>query len=754
MKKRIFALCLSVLMIISVLSACSSSSAIVAPGVFNEDFDKKSPASFVAAENDRYSLKWEKADKRIVLFDKEKNIPWSYQPYNSFEKKYDQDGYEIQNHPQILSPISITYRDTLKFVTDTSLGYNASVKKNDFEVSKIDNGISITYHFEKEQFSITVDYVLRQDSLMMSIDPKKITEGETYKLISVSVAPFFCAIPNQTENSYLFVPSGSGALVNADYETEDVISITEEIYGSDARRPDNNTFKTYTNNVRLPVYGMKNGNIGVAAIIEEGAEAALINVRAGNKNIGYSSVSADFELRSYDVLPLANGTGTRLLYSQEFTSNPLSVGFYPLYDDKANYVGIAETYRNYLKKNGSYESVKEETILNLQMLGGTNITKSLLGVPYDTVFATTTVNQAQLMLEELTKETGVKSAVSLFGFGQSGLEIGKIAGNFKLNKSIGSKKDMKKLAAYCAENGIQLYMDYDTVQFKKNSSTAKKGKQSAKATSGRAISLYYYHMRSGTLNSAGTGWNNSSTFTVVSRNLLPEILNKTVKSAKKMGLTGVSYSTLSSIAYSDHDHQEYYAKGQMANQVTAEFKKVREQGMSILASNANAYAAAQADYVFDAPLKSSRFDIYDTDIPFYQIVFKGSVPMASTTLTTSGDVQKDILLSVESGSGLTFALSYTYSNDVIGSSDVRYFGSNYAVVKNLITETVAKHKDYYNAISGAKIINHEIVSDTLRATTFDNGVKVYVNYSDKAVNTPVGKIEPMSYIYKTGGEQQ
>ena len=146
MKKRIFALCLSVLMIISVLSACSSSSAIVAPGVFNEDFDKKSPASFVAAENDRYSLKWEKADKRIVLFDKEKNIPWSYQPYNSFEKKYDQDGYEIQNHPQILSPISITYRDTLKFVTDTSLGYNASVKKNDFEVSKIDNGKLPYFH--------------------------------------------------------------------------------------------------------------------------------------------------------------------------------------------------------------------------------------------------------------------------------------------------------------------------------------------------------------------------------------------------------------------------------------------------------------------------------------------------------------------------------------------------------------------------------------------------------------------------------
>lgn len=740
-------------MLLGVLSGCSGTAA-VAPAPFNEEFDKKSPASFTAAENDRYILKWEKEEKRIVFYDKEKDIPWSYQPYESFEKKFDADGFEITNHPQILSPISITYRDTLKFVTDSVLGYNGSIRKNNFEVSKIDNGISVTYHFEKEQFSISVDYTLRDDSLLMTVDPKKITEGEAYKLISVSLAPFFCSIPNKTEDSYLFIPSGSGTLVYADYESEDVINITEEMYGTDARRPSDNTFKTYTSNARLPVYGMKNGNMGVAAIIEEGAEAALISVRSGNKNIGYSAVSADFELRSYDVLPLANGTGTRLLYSEEYTSNPISIGFYPLYDGDADYSGIAQTYKAYLKKQGAYKSVKEESILNLQMLGGTTVTQSVMGVPYDTVFATTTVLQAQLMIEELTKATGVKSAVQLSGFGENGLEIGKIAGNFKLNKAIGSKKDMKALAAYCQQNGVQLYMDYDTVQFKKNSSAAKKGRGSAKATSGRAITLYYYHMRSGTLNSAGTGWNNSSTFTVVSRALLPEILNKTVKSSKSMGLSGISLSTLGSIAYSDHDYQEYYAKGQMANQVTQEFKKLREQGMSVMVSDANAYAAAQADYVFDVPLKSSRYDIFDVDVPFYQMVFKGSVPMAGTTLTTSGDVQKDILTCVEAGAGLTFALSYNYSNDVIGSSDVRYFGSNYAVVKDLITETVTKHKDYYSAISGAAIIGHEILSDTLRATTFDNGVKVYVNYSSEAATTPAGTVEPMSYIYKTGGEQQ
>ncbi len=753
MKKRIISICLSVLVILSLLSGCSGTAA-VGPAPFNEDFDKKSPASFTAAENDRYTLKWDKEERRVVLFDKEKNVPWSYQPYQSFEKKYDEDGYEINNHPQILSPIFITYRDTLKFVTDSVLGYNGSVKKNDFEVEKIENGLSITYHFEKEQFSITVDYTLREDSLLMTIDPKKITEGDTYKLISISVAPFFCSVPNATEDSYLFVPSGSGALVHSGTATDDVITITEEMYGTDARRPDNNTFKTYTGKVRLPVYGMKSGNRGITAIIEEGAEAALVNVRSGNVNIGYASVSADFELRSYDVLPLANGTGTRLLYSEEYTSNPMSVGFYPIYDEDADYVGMAKVYREYLKKNGAYESVKEESMLNLQMLGGTNVTQSVLGVPYDKVFATTTVKQAQLMIEELTKATGIKAAVQLSGFGESGLEIGKVAGNFKLNKAIGKKKDMKALAAYCEENGVQLYMDYDILQFKKNSSAAKKGRESAKATSGRAITLYYYHMRSGTLDSSGRGWNNSSTFTMLSRSLIPEILDKTVKSAKAMGLGGVSLSTLGKIAYSDHDHQEYYAKGQMANQVTAEFKRLREQGMSIMVSDANAYAAAQADYVFDVPLDSSRYDLYDEDIPFYQIVFKGSVPMASTTLTTSGEDQKDILASVEAGVGLTFALSYNYSNDVISSSDVRYFGSNYSVVKGLITETVAQHKDYYSAISGAAITNHEILSDTLRATTFDNGVKVYVNYSTKAATTPAGTVEPMSYIYTTGGEQQ
>ena len=65
---------------------------------------------------------------------------------------------------------------------------------------------------------------------------------------------------------------------------------------------------------------------------------------------------------------------------------------------------------------------------------------------------------------------------------------------------------------------------------------------------------------------------------------------------------------------------------------------------------------------------------------------------------------------------------------------------------------VKKNKNYYNAIANSSIVDHEIVSETVRKTVFDNGVTVYVNYGQQSAETPVGTVNALSYVF-TKGEQ-
>lgn len=707
----------------------------------------ENPESFIAADNEEYALKWEKEDRRVVLFDKKNNIQWSYMPSQAMEKRYDADGYEIANHPQIISPISITTFDKTKQVTEKVIGYNSSVKKNSFSISKIANGLSIAFSFEKEEICISVDYILRDDSLLISIDPTKISEGDKCILTSVSIAPFFCSVENKTDNTYLFMPSGCGGIINADVEKADAVDFSEEMYGIGSRRPNESAIKTITTNLTMPVYGAKNNDRALMAIIENGSESASINVNYGNENIGYSSICAVFDVRSHTTLYKNENWGEVQKFSDELTLNTMSVGFYPLYGKDADYSGMARKYREYLESNGMVKSSEEEKMLNLEILGGINNTISVLGIPYDTLYPTTTIEQAEKMVSEIYSATNQSLVVQLCGFGESGLEIGKLAGNLSINKKLGSEKELRNLGKTCSDRDISLYFDYDVLQYKENSSLSSVKNDSARAVNNRNIRLDYYYLWSGTVDSSGKGLNNSSKFTLIKRSLIPDILDKVVATSQRNKLNGISLSTLGRIAYSDNSEQKYYSKGQMPEQINSEILRIKGENQNVLLSSANAYAAQAADYIFDSPMQSSQYDFIDEDIPFYQMVFKGNIPLATPPLTLSGNIEDSVLKAIETGTGLTFALSYDYSNEIVGNSDVRYFGSNYSGMKSKIASIVNDNRDYYSKIKGEKIVNHQIISDEVRCTEFSNGLKVYVNYSDKDVETPLGIVKSKSYIF-------
>lgn len=80
-------------------------------------------------------------------------------------------------------------------------------------------------------------------------------------------------------------------------------------------------------------------------IIEKGAEYAWIEAQAGYKNIGYAGVGSGFRLRGAETVYVpglyGNYNATPYYAHNIIDVDYLSVGYYPLSGDQANYAGMA-----------------------------------------------------------------------------------------------------------------------------------------------------------------------------------------------------------------------------------------------------------------------------------------------------------------------------------------------------------------------------------------------------------------------------
>ena len=737
MNKLIKQLVLLMLSLLVPITCSGCSVAVQKSKLYKENFEIKTYTNTTVTENDNFRLDWDNENKRIILVDKAKRINWSTTPEQALNPGLDEFGYPKTVHPQLTSPIVIEYIDSETQEISLLTASVASIMNDSVSVEAIDNGIKATYYFPDAEIAVPVEYTLLKNGVNIAIDTAGIQE-KSYMLWKVKLAPFMCSFANNTDNAYLFVPSGSGALIYKKQESDVPVRYSQEIYGTDCGRYLEYEEDSATENeIRLPVYGAKMGNKALCAIIEDGAESASIEVSAGAANIGSSAVNASFEVRGYQWVKVKKGY--QKLFSESVSNNKYSVSFYPLYGDDADYVGMADIYREYLKQKYNLENTIKENSLALKFIGGSSVKNSFLGIPYNDFYATTTVNQATEIVTELYESTGEKMSVNLVGFGQGGINVGKIAGGFKLDSDLGDKSDLEKFVKYCKDNGISSFMDFDAVRFNKTAGGLSTLSDKAVTVNGQVVNCYSYNVWSRTRDF------DYENYSLASRSKLFDISERIRNTTSELGLTGVGLDTLSNYCYSDYSKAESFIKGNMPKDVAKILSDFKKNKINIAVNNANDYAAAYSAQIYDVPLESSGHILFDEDIPFYEIVFKGYAPMSSPSVNLVANYRETTLKAIEAGIGLTYTLINNYDTRLLASSESAFYGSKYSDIKPYIEKSVSENKDYYNKINGATIKDHIIYKNGVRKTVFDNGYSVYVNYSDKIQTVSDVTVEPLGY---------
>ena len=744
MKKIISILCC--ISVIFTLSACGN------PESGLKKFDKTAqswvPSNPLIAENENYKLEFDQNTGGVFLTELATGETWGTSPTASDEVQVDEYGIPIKKHPKTQSPVTIRYRDYKNNSIYQSFTFSEVITGGRIRCAKGEDSLLVEYYFDAAEIMIPVEYKLLGDSVQITVDPKRIQENDN-TLFEVTIAPFWCASKNNTPDSYLFVPSGSGALVNTDERSRQGESFSAQIYGRDYTK-ELQTNVSVGEDIKLPVFGARiNSNKATVAIITSGAESGLIEATAGSTAIGYSSVYTTFQVRGtteHSAQVFVGKESESTVFTNLTVKQPYSVRFYPLTGDDADYNGMAECYRNYLKGKKKLTESKEEFPLAVSFVGGTMVTKSFLGIPYKSFFATTTLSEAEDIVSDLNKKIGTAFPITLQGFGESGIDIGALAGNFKVNKDTGGNKALKSLKELCKKNGNQLYMDFDLVRFSQSANGFSANSDTVYDATNKKSLQYLY-------NPSTRNYNKKTKHYLLRHTELSDASEKLISKTEDLALNGISLATLSNMLYSDYKNKkasDYYCAVGTEKLVSDIFAAVKKSGKKVMANNANSYAAVNADIITDTAVTSSGENIFFAEIPFYQMIFKGYVPMYSSSQNLSEDYKELLLKSVEGGCGLNYTLTAKWDNCLIDAAYPVFYNSVYDEVSELIVENYERLEAYYKAINGAHIVSHKILSNNVRETVFDNNVSVYVNLSESTVSSPAGEISPCDFIVKEG----
>lgn len=616
--------------------------------VLSDKYNQLLSAVRFVTENDNLALFVNDDNGMIAIKDKKTDYMWWSTPVGSGHDPI-ATGTIVS---ELQSAVSLVYGEPAKrATTNMRSASDASVKVKDKG-----DGVLITYDFKSAGISIPVMYELEEDCLTAVVETANIEEDDTSNatgkiLTSLTVMNNFGAAGSKDEG-YFVIPDGSGALINFNNGKTDTKAYSQSVYGSDLtavplQEPD------VTEQVYLPMYGIVNGDNAMMVVCSEGDANAKIKASvSGQSKSSYNVCSFEFTLRSTDNYYMSGDNTTTLTVFEEgdIKTEKIELRYYPLEDtaeDGMDYIDVANAYRDYLLNEDKIGDDAEncDTGLYVDIYGGVEKTRSVLGIPVTMKTALTTCEQAEKIMQSIIDAGGADMVVSYNNWTNDGIK-NKIDVDAKASGTIGGKGDFEDLLAYAENQGVDLYPMIKNSGFKSGN-----GYFTFKDTTIRVSGSY---ARQYTYNLAyGTQQTSKKPLSLITPTAFPEIFTDLSESIADKGIKKIGLSELTSSLYGDYG-KNLAGRAKAQELLCESYEKLEGSAESILGNTANAYALPYVDRISNVPLQSSGYDIFDADIPFYQIVLHGLKSYSGTAVNGSADVNETILRSVAAGGGVHF----------------------------------------------------------------------------------------------------
>jgi len=723
--QKLLALLLITAALGALLNACTSQSPppvpdIQSPDTLNPETTGVLPAGSgmtQCASNDNLALYFDPDDGEFIVENRKNGRLW----YSNPEGKEDSD---LRGSPKY-SMFSQLYIETFQpgMAINGFVSHTASVQQGGLTVELIPNGVRALYYFPSELMTIPLDLILFEDKLLVQFDINSIIPDPECRrrLMSISLAPVFGS-GTESDDGFLFVPDGSGAVINFNNQKADVAPYREPVYGRDPAmygifRP------PVTNQVLLPVFGIENNGESVLAVISQGAAASSVRALTAGQFNSVNHVFAHFDLYAFDTVTIgqvgsANAQSTVKYNLADPLAEVCAVSYYFL--DETGYVSMALKYGELLRNGADAADIKKAPFY-ISVFGGMRKRQPVLGFQSNVNVAMTTFADTREIITEL-KENGAEDIVLVLTHWSSDELRGRMQNRLRPSYFLGGKSGLNELLDYAGSVGAETYLAYDPL------SVSSRGRgfwplfNAARAMDGNYLKVFPYSLSTLLMEinydpmiypDMGFLLSNTDTFT------------ESVAGLESGGIVGVYYPQLAQRLYGNYSSNDFMPRLMVERYITTGIFNSTE---GYVASNANAYAINGAAHILEAPMVSSNQDITDYSVPFYAIAVGGIAPYSVPAVNNSANPEAALLKAVETGAGLYFNWVYNDPSLFIHSDYEYLFSTGYKRWKDTAIQMYKEHSEAFEEIGSSVLVGHERVSDVLVISTFANGNRVAVNY--------------------------
>lgn len=593
---------------------------------------------------------------------------------------------------------------------------------------------------------VNLYYSLDNGDLIVRMPVDEISYAEEYPLTRVRLLEYFGAGGLEDEG-YLFVPDGSGALIDFNNGKISAGQYLSSVYGNDTSVRQGIQVGN-SESIALPVFGIKRNDSAFLAVIEEGSSLAQIRADISGRINSYNTAAPIFQVLQQDEVDLKELAGNNVImaYQQTPYDGDIRVRYRLLADDLADYSGMAKSYREYLSDNGTLSKLEGDKMpVQLEVLAAVDLIKPILGIPVNTVQELTSFDEAAAMIQDLY-DAGISDMdVRLSGWFNGGLRQS-IASKIKIQRQVGSKSDFKDLIELTNELDVGFYPDatfsfnYRNTLFDSFIAT----RDASRYLDREVVELGKY--RPSTMQVRPS----STTFWAISPEKSATYASSFLNDFTAYGSSGLSIRDAGKYLGADYNRRNESDRETAMDIWTDIFTEATATDSKLMLEYGNSYSLAYADVLIDLPYESSKYQITDRSIPFMQMVLHGSVDYSHDAYNLASNNADAFLAMVEMGANPRFVLM-AEENSILKDSDyTEYFSVEYDMWRDRIIEMTAELEPILAPLRTETMERHEYLADGIAKVTYSNGTTIIVNRTAIDYESADTSVAAMSYIVREG----
>jgi len=589
-------------------------------------------------------------------------------------------------------------------------------------------GYGYTVDYEKIRFQIGVEVKLTDKGIQTAIMRNTLQEFGGSRISSISLYPMFgtaiAEIAGVPTEGYIVLPDGTGAIMNFNNGKYYQNPYRKRLYGQDlALLPFK--MREQQQDITIPVFGMIKEVGGFAGIITEGDAMATINADVSGRIDSYNNVFISFNLRESEAITLGTPSVPHgiTLWTKPIVRTDFVVQYEFLTGAKNNYVGVAESYRNYLIDTYglSLNDQTTQTVITTEFLGAYDKKEFFLGIPYNTTRSLTTFKQALKIIDDMQALNIDDINVIYSGVFNGGLSQS-IETKMDVERVLGNEQGFKRMVNTLETDHIDVYASVKLMTVNGYRRFSDQYTYSAKRITGNNAYLYEYHYPTG-LPYSETMYPHSDADYIINPEYYQAIYDKMVKDFKH---DYIDLSMLGQYLTGSYDKSNILFK---QDALRLQQAILAESNKQLMLRNPMGFAMPYATYITDLPTDTTLYAIIDEQIPLLQLALSGLVDYAgdSINIISTRSIEYNFLKAIETGSNLKYTLTYDDSRDLLNTEYNQYNSTYY---KNWL-DLMQTQKEELDAIGihQGRLVQHEIIANNVYKVTYSHGLEVVINYN-------------------------